>query len=180
MSTKNHKAIIDKIKNKGEKSSLQNLTKTDVLNPSKKDVYDTFVLWYSIPLALKNLSQMEREKMNLSDVVMELTTIRSQDQFCKKYNVSRMTILEWKKKTPWSEIDTGMKTWMKMLTANWRLAVYKKTMSTGSASEAMFLEKIVNDYTDKITMTNSSHIYVVDEEQKQKIKNSFKRNAHRR
>ncbi len=175
------KKIIEMVKNRAsEKTVRKNPTKTASINPTKKDVYDTFVLWYSIPLAVKNLSEPERQKLNLTELAMTLSSIRTQEQFCKTYNVHRDTLNEWKNKTSWNELDTGMKKWLKMLTANWRLAVYKKVMRTGNSPEAFFLEKIINDYTEKTTIKHTGLIYNLPDEKVEDIKNSFRKNAHRR
>lgn len=183
MKSEERKKLLEKVKNtpkKTENISRQVPTKSTTINPSKKDVYDTYVLWYSIPLAVKNLSQPEREKMNLNELAMKLTTIRTQDQFCKEYGVHRDTLHEWKRKTSWDEIDTGIKTWMKMMTANWRLALYRTAMKDGKAPEVKLLEQIINDFSEKQTVKHSGEVYVLPEEEKEEIAKLYERNIHRR
>lgn len=183
MKSEERKKLLEKVKNKDTKQQnvkLPKTTKTADIKPYKKDVYDTYVLWYSIPLAVKNLSQPEREKMNLNELAMKLTTIRTQEQFCKEYDVERHTLNEWKKKTSWDEIDTGIKTWMKMMTANWRLALYRTAIKDGKAPEVKLLEQIINDFSEKQTVKHSGEVYVLPEEEKEEIAKLYERNIHRR
>ncbi len=184
---KDRRAILENIKNKRKgvaKKVLdkipQKATPPEEIKPYKKDVYDTYVMWYSIPLAIKNLSENEKIKMGLTELSITLSALRTKEQFAKAHGIDRSTLCDWDKKTSWAEVNAGMKRWQQAMTSNLRLALYKKAVRTGNAAEVMTWEKIVNDFSEKTTLEHSGEIYTLDPRRQAEIKAKFKKNAHRR
>ncbi len=182
MGTRNHKAILEKIKNKGKKTTPTNSEKVPDIKPYKKKIFDMYVTWYCIPLLTKNMSEAMRTDFgwNNDEITKELMSIRTKSAFAEKYNVDMNTLKDWEETAVFKDEFKNTKRWLSKATPRVLMSLTTQAIRSGKAPEVMAWMKIVNDFTEKVSFTPGGAVYIVEEKRKQEIKQSFKKNAHRR
>ena len=65
-------------------------------DPYKKQVYETYALWKSLPSFLKGQPRVALEKFGIEEETMfELLSVKTQLDFSKKYEVDTGTLTDW-------------------------------------------------------------------------------------
>lgn len=120
--------------------------KAKVPNVYKKQEFESYVLWRSMPSILRGQPRHVIEKLGIDDeVAMALLDIKNQTEFAKKFDIKDPgTLSAWNKKI---EEDGGLMkhihVWAKKLTPNVISALYRETTKTGRASEVRVWMEIV-------------------------------------
>lgn len=176
-----------------KKPTLQNLTKLgfedlvvpakkENASPTKKHIYETYLMWRSIPPGLKKMSEQMRNDFGFisGDEISDLMTIHTKTKFAETYGVSRVTLNEWDKKYETKKEMIQVKRIMHRMTSRILLSLATTAIKTGKAPEVMAWMKITEDFSEKVSVDHTGEIYTLPEEKKARIKELFKRNAHKK
>lgn len=105
-------------------------------DPYKKQVYETYALWKSLPSFLKGQPRVALEKFGISEeIVFELLSIKTQAEFSKKYNIDVGTLTDWNKRLEKDGLTKDINSWARKLTPNVIFALYKNITKHGRAHE---------------------------------------------
>ena len=115
-------------------------------DPYKKQTYETYALWKSLPSFLKGQPRVALEKFGVEEeAVFELLTIKTQLDFSKKYRVDTGTLTDWIKRLEKDGLITGINSWARKLTPNVIFALYKNIIKSGKAHEVRAWFEIVEN-----------------------------------
>jgi len=105
-------------------------------DPYKKQVYETYALWKSLPSFLKGQPRVALEKFGIEEEAMfELLGIKTQLEFSQKYEVDVGTLTDWNKRLEKDGISKNLNAWARKLTPNVVFALYKHIIKSGRAHE---------------------------------------------
>ena len=116
------------------------------LNVYKKQEFESYVLWRSMPTILRGQPRHVIEKLGIDDELsISLLEIKNQTEFAKHFDIKDPgTLSAWNKKI---DEDGGLMkhihSWAKRLTPNVISALYRETTKTGKASEVKAWMEIV-------------------------------------
>jgi len=116
------------------------------LNVYKKQEFESYVLWRSMPSILRGQPRHVIEKLGIDDeIAMSLLDIKNQTEFAKRFGIKDLgTLSAWNKKI---DQDGGlMKSitcWAKRLTPNVISALYREATKTGKAAEVKAWMEVV-------------------------------------
>lgn len=112
----------------------------------KKQEFESYVLWRSMPSILRGQPRHVIEKLGIDDeLAMSLLEIKSQAEFAKKFGIKDLgTLSAWNKRID----DSGgllksINAWAKRLTPNVVSALYREATKTGKAAEVKAWMEIV-------------------------------------
>jgi hypothetical protein len=117
-----------------------------ILNVYKKQEFESYVLWRSMPSILRGQPRHVIEKLGIDDeVAMSLLDIKNQTEFAKRFGIKDLgTLSAWNKKI---EQDGGLMknimVWAKKLTPNVVSALYREATKTGKAAEVRAWMEVV-------------------------------------
>ncbi len=104
--------------------------------PYKAKVYDTYILWKSLPTFLKGQPRVSLEKFGIDEeIIFDLLEIKTQTDFGKKYNVDTGTLTDWNKRIQKDGLNKSINSWARKLTPNVIFALYKNITKNGRAHE---------------------------------------------
>jgi len=111
----------------------------------KKQDFDSYVLWRSLPSVLRSQPKQLLERYNIDEeIAVGLLEIKTQTEFAKKFGIKDMTTLsEWNKKIEKEGLIPSINAWARKLTPNVLLALYKSITKDGKASEVKAWYEIV-------------------------------------
>lgn len=117
----------------------------NVKNPNMKDIYETYVVWKTLPLVMKKQgSAFVREKLQIEDnIILELSDISTQGEFAKKYEIHTDTLTKWNKTIREKDEFAGMREWMKPMLRNVMLSTYNVALKAdpkANADRRFFME----------------------------------------
>lgn len=70
-----------------------------VFNPYKGQEYRMFLIWRSLPVTLRGISEEDAESRGVKDPeIMELIQLRTMGDFAERFGISRDTLTDWKNK----------------------------------------------------------------------------------
>ncbi|MFA6227428.1 MAG: hypothetical protein WC631_03055 [Candidatus Paceibacterota bacterium] len=108
------------------------------INVYKKQEFESYVLWRSMPSILRGQPRHVIEKLGIDDeIAMSLLDIKNQTEFAKHFGIKDLgTLTEWNKRI--NENGGLMKDivdWAKKLTPNVISALYREATKSGRAAE---------------------------------------------
>ena len=128
--------------------SIPNNTK-NTANPYKKDVYEIYVAWRSIPAFIRELQHQEiAENLNLEEPLFaELLAIRNQTEFAEKYGVENSTLTNWNKLIQKKDPLNESRKWASKFTKNILYALYKNALDTGNPASIKLWFEVVHGWS---------------------------------
>ena len=112
----------------------------------KKQEFDAYVLWRSMPSILRGQPRHVIEKMGIDDeIAMSLLEIKNQTEFAKRFGIKDLgTLSDWNKKIEErGGLLQNINSWAKKLTPNVISSLYREATKTGKASEVKAWMEIV-------------------------------------
>lgn len=112
----------------------------------KKQDFDSYVLWKSLPSILRGQPRQMLEKFGIDDeIAIGLLEIKTQAEFAKRFDIKDPnTLSDWNKKIEKEGlIADNINAWAKKLTSNVILALYKNIIKNGRASEVKAWYEII-------------------------------------
>ena len=103
----------------------------------RKQEFDSYVLWRSLPSFLKGQPRNVLEKMGINnEIVMDLLEIRTQTEFAKRFDIKDLgTLTDWNKRIEKEGMIPSIHSWARDLTPNVVMALYKNVTKNGKAQE---------------------------------------------
>ena len=115
-------------------------------DPYKKQVYETYALWKSLPSFLKGQPRVALEKFGIEEeAIFELLGIKTQLAFSKAYEIDVSTLTEWNKRLEKDGLILGINAWARKLTPNVIFALYKNIIKSGRAHEVRAWFEIIEN-----------------------------------
>ena len=90
-----HKTLQNKQSGKGEKKRTR---KAPIV---RKEAFEAYAIWSSIPLALRRLKPQQLEGLGIDtddELLSKLINIRTKTQFAKEFNIDRGNLSDWEKR----------------------------------------------------------------------------------
>lgn len=112
----------------------------------KKQEFEAYVLWRSMPSILRGQPRHVIEKMGIDDeMAMSLLEIKNQTEFAKRFGIKDLgTLSDWNKKIEErGGLLRNINAWAKKLTPNVVSALYREATKTGRAAEVKAWMEIV-------------------------------------
>jgi len=105
-------------------------------DPYKKQTYDTYALWKSLPSFLKGRPRVHLEKFGIDEeIVFDLLSIKNQAQFSQEYSIDVGTLTDWNKRLEKDGLTKDLNSWARKLTPNVVFSLYKNITKNGRAQE---------------------------------------------
>lgn len=115
-------------------------------DPYKKQVYETYALWKSLPSFLKGQPRVALEKFGIEEEsAFELLAIKTQADFSKIYKVDTGTLTDWNKRLEKDGLVKDINSWARKLTPNVIFALYKNIIKSGKAHEVRAWFEIIEN-----------------------------------
>ncbi len=115
-------------------------------DPYKKQVYETYALWKSLPSFLKGQPRVALEKFGIEEEsAFELLAIKTQADFSKIYKVDTGTLTDWNKRLEKDGLVRDINSWARKLTPNVIFALYKNIIKSGKAHEVRAWFEIIEN-----------------------------------
>jgi hypothetical protein len=113
----------------------------------KKQDFDTYVLWKSLPSFLRGQPRVVLEKFGLTDdLVLELLQIKTQTEFSVKFGIKDLgTLTDWNKRIDKDGLINPLNSWARKLTPNVVFALYKNITKNGRAQEVKAWYEIIEN-----------------------------------
>ena len=121
----------------------------------KHRAFPTYLLWKSLPSKLLVDLKQAKELGIKDETILKLIAIPNQTEFAKEYGVNAQTLSFWN-----NHIDEkgllkdARKTWMKKLTSNVVLALYKKAIQEGDAARVKLYMQLAEDFVEETKTTS--------------------------
>lgn len=117
-----------------------------IKDPYKKQTYETYALWKSLPSFLKGQPRVALEKFGVEEeAVFELLAIKTQTEFSKIFNVDTGTLTDWNKRLEKDGLVKGINSWARKLTPNVIFVLHKNIIKSGKAHEVRAWFEIVEN-----------------------------------
>lgn len=120
------------------------------INADKREVYkkqdfNTYVIWRSLPSMMKGQPRHILEKMGIDDdSILLLLEIKNQAEFAKRFNIKDATTLsEWNKRIEDEGLLQSIHGWARKLTPNVIFALYRNVRKYGKAADVKAWYEIV-------------------------------------
>jgi hypothetical protein len=106
-------------------------------DPYRKQDFDTYVAWKSLPSFLRGQPEAVLRKMGVEDdITIELLSIKTQKDFAERFHVKDQgTLTDWNKRIEAQGLLEHTYSWARKLTPNVVLALYKTATKEGKAKE---------------------------------------------
>lgn len=137
-------------------------------NEQKKEEFDLYVIWKSMPTFYKRPPKDKKTKIAPTsaeflemmgvedDLIYELAEIKNQKQFAEKYDVSEPTLVSWnKRKEVATQID-DIRKWGMTLTKNVVFAHYNKILQTADPLLIVAWYKFIEGLEEKPKTANDN------------------------
>jgi hypothetical protein len=112
----------------------------------KKQEFEAYVLWQSMPSILRGQPRHVVEKLGIDgDLAFSLLEIKNQTEFAKRFGIKDLgTLSEWNKRIEKSGgLMKSIHIWAKKLTPNVVSALYREATKTGRAAEVKAWMEII-------------------------------------
>jgi len=111
----------------------------------KKQDFDSYVLWKSLPSVLRGQPRQMLEKFGIDDdITIGLLEIKTQAEFAKRFDIKDpATLTDWNKRIEKDGLVPSINDWARKLTPNVLLSLYKAITKNGKASEVKAWYQIV-------------------------------------
>ena len=127
-------------------------TKTkNINNPYKKEIYETYVIWRSIPAFLREKKHEDiAEELKIDqELISDLVVIRTQTEFAKKYGIENSTLSNWNKLIEKRDALGDARQWASKFTKNIVFALYQNALKTGNARSVELFFKAISKWNPK-------------------------------
>lgn len=106
-------------------------------DPYRKQDFDTYVAWKSLPSFLRGQPEAVLRKMGVEDgITIELLSIKTQKDFAERFHIKDQgTLTDWNKRIEAQGLLEHTYSWARKLTPNVVLALYKTATKEGKAKE---------------------------------------------
>lgn len=113
----------------------------------RKQDFNSYVLWKSLPSFLKGQPKAVLEKFGISDdIALELLQIKNQSDFASCFGIKDLgTLTDWNKRIEKEGLITSINSWARNLTPNVVLALYKNVSKNGKAQEVRAWFEIIEN-----------------------------------
>lgn len=114
----------------------------------RKQEFDSYVLWKSLPSFLRGQPRVVLEKMGINnEIVIDLLNIKTQTEFAKQFGIQDLgTLTDWNKRIEKDGLIPSIHSWARELTPNVVMALYKNVTKKGNAKEVkIWFELIENN-----------------------------------
>ena len=103
----------------------------------KKQDFNTYIIWRSLPSMMKGQPRHILEKMGIDDdSVLSLLEIKNQAEFAQRFGIKDATTLsEWNKRIDEEDMIPKINAWARKLTPNVTFALYRTARKYGKAAE---------------------------------------------
>jgi len=120
----------------------------NTVKPYKKDIYDAYVAWRSIPASMRHngAGAMAQDFIDEDARFVELLTIKNQSEFAKKYNIENSTLTNWNKLIEKKDVMSEVRQWGQKFTKNVLFSLYRNVLENGNAEEARLWFQIVEGW----------------------------------
>ena len=117
--------------------------------PYKKDVFDAYATWRSIPACMRNnpANEMAKELTAEDALFGELLKVRNQSEFAQKYGVENSTLTNWNKLIEKNDPFSEVRMWGKKFTKDVLFALYRHTLETGDAESVRLWLQVIEKWT---------------------------------
>lgn len=131
------------------------------IEPYKRDVFELYCLWKSIPAFFKYPPKDKKTKeaptpqdyclmMGIEDEeILEIVDIRTMGQFAQRFGVSEACLNDWNKTVKAKESLQEIKKWARALTKNVTMGLYNATIRGGLPQHYQVWFKVVEDWVEK-------------------------------
>jgi len=111
----------------------------------KKQDFDSYVLWKSLPSVLRGQPRQMLEKFGIDDdITIGLLEIKTQAEFAKRFDIKDpATLTDWNKRIEKDGLVPSINDWARKLTPNVLLSLYKAITKNGKAQEVKAWYQIV-------------------------------------
>ena len=111
----------------------------------KKQDFDSYVLWKSLPSILRGQPRQMLEKFGIDDEIsISLLEIKTQAEFAKRFDIKDpATLTDWNKRIEKDGLVPSINEWARKLTPNVLLSLYKAIAKNGKAQEVRAWYQIV-------------------------------------
>lgn len=130
-----------------------------------KQTFEVYKTWYSLPGIWKGLNEKKLVDMGIVDQVMiELLRIRTQTEFCARFNVHKDTVTKWNKLIDELEIDPldEARKWASRLTKNVVAAHYRKAVKRFDPMTGESWYKVISGWNEKKEIEHSGKLSLLD------------------
>jgi hypothetical protein len=113
----------------------------------RKQDFDSYVLWKSLPSFLKGQPRAVLEKFGINDdITFDLLSIKNQSEFAMRYNIKDLgTLTDWNKRIEKDGLIQSINTWARNLTPNVVLALYKNVSKNGKGRDVKVWFEIIEN-----------------------------------
>ncbi len=121
-------------------------TDNAALTVYKKQEFESYVLWLSMPSILRGQPRHVLEKMGIDDeLAISLLDIKNQTEFARRFGIKDLgTLSDWNKRIEKrGGLLRDINAWAKKLTPNVLSALYREATKTGKAAEVKAWMEIV-------------------------------------
>lgn len=113
----------------------------------RKQDFNSYVLWKSLPSFLKGQPKAVLEKFGIIDeATLSLLEIKNQTDFASTFGIKDLgTLTDWNKRIEKEGLITSINSWARNLTPNVVLALYKNVSKNGKAQEVRAWFEIIEN-----------------------------------
>lgn len=138
---------------------------TDI-EPRLLATYETYILWRSLPAFFKNppidkkgnrpTPQEFCETIGIDEpAILDLVTIRSQQEFSERFDVNKDTLTRWNKTIAGRNTLNDLRAWATSLSKNVLMALYNNAVRKGMSFEAKLWFQLVEYWEEKQKLSHS-------------------------
>lgn len=111
----------------------------------KKQDFDSYILWKSLPSILRGQPKQILEKFGIDDeIAISLLEIKTQAEFAKRFEIKDpVTLSDWNKRIEKDGLIPSINAWARKLTPNVTLSLYKAITKNGKAGDVKAWYEIV-------------------------------------
>ena len=111
----------------------------------KKQDFDSYILWKSLPSVLRGQPRQMLEKFGIDDeITISLLEIKTQAEFAKRFEIKDpVTLSDWNKRIEKDGLIPSINAWARKLTPNVTLSLYKAITKSGKAGDVKTWYEIV-------------------------------------
>ena len=142
-----------KVQKNGRKMEFNKVTPrfaSQEFKPNKPREYRMFLLWRSLPLAMRKGGSQYLEELGIEDEDMhELVNIRTQGQFAHAFGVDQSTISQWKNEpVPLEYQDMDWRVWAKKLASEVLQKLWEGIEEHKDPASIKLYMQLIGEYTE--------------------------------
>jgi hypothetical protein len=148
-------------KRSGTLTPPASIIKNNKENMGKRNLdreFETYLLWRSLPSMIKKETPDILERLGMAEgELAELLQIKNQQDFCSKYKIGDdTTISRWNKRIEAEGLLSDKRMWwLKRLTSNVMMSLYKNILSDGDAARVKLWLQNVEGWMEKSEVEHS-------------------------